>query len=45
MTNLVNQFNSKNSNIKVTQNIIPGAQYATKLRTAQASTNCPTWCR
>jgi multiple sugar transport system substrate-binding protein len=41
MTNLVNQFNSKNSNIKVTQNIIPGAQYATKLGTAQASDQLP----
>jgi multiple sugar transport system substrate-binding protein len=41
MTNLVNQFNSKNSNIKVTQNIIPGAQYATKLGTAQAADQLP----
>jgi multiple sugar transport system substrate-binding protein len=41
MTNLVNQFNAANPNIKVSQNIIPGAQYATKLGTAQAADQLP----
>src|SRR5689334_17673603 len=41
MTNLVNQFNTANPNIKVTQNIIPGAQYSTKLGTAQAADQLP----
>jgi multiple sugar transport system substrate-binding protein len=41
MTNLVNKFNAANPNVKVTQNIIPGAQYATKLGTAQAADQLP----
>lgn len=41
MTNLVNGFNKANPSVKVTQNIIPGAQYATKLGTAQAADQLP----
>ncbi len=41
MTNIVNKFNAANPNIKVTQNIIQGAQYATKLGTAQAADQLP----
>ena len=41
MTNIVNKFNTANPNIKVTQNIIQGAQYATKLGTAQAADQLP----